>query len=128
MDSKIDSKPRLDKWLWAVRIFKTRSMATEACKKGKIFLNDMAVKASHLVKTGEVFELREPQITRSFKVMGLLERRVSAKVAVEYMTEVTPPEEFKRLELARTTMIAIRERGSGRPTKKERRDIDKLKS
>lgn len=126
MDSKIDIKPRLDKWLWAVRIFKTRSMATEACKKGKIFLNGMTAKASHLVKTGEVFELREPMITRSFKVMGLLERRVSAKIAVEYMSEVTPPEEFKRLELARTTMIAVRERGSGRPTKKERRDIDKL--
>ncbi|MCU0288238.1 MAG: RNA-binding S4 domain-containing protein [Acidobacteria bacterium] len=126
MEAKTDIKPRLDKWLWAVRVFKTRSTATEACKKGKIFLNGIAAKASHLVKIGEVFELRETLITRSFKVTGLLEKRVSAKVAAEYMTEVTPPEEFKKLELARTTMIAIRERGAGRPTKKERRDIDKL--
>ncbi|HLP48616.1 MAG TPA: RNA-binding S4 domain-containing protein [Candidatus Kapabacteria bacterium] len=127
MDPKNDIKPRLDKWLWAVRVFKTRSMATEACKKGKIFLNGIAVKASHLVKPGEVFEFREPHITRSFKVMGLLEKRVSAKVAVDYMLEITPPEEFKKLELSRLTMIAIRERGAGRPTKKERRDIEKLK-
>ncbi|MDQ1354522.1 MAG: ribosome-associated heat shock protein Hsp15 [Acidobacteriota bacterium] len=127
MDPKDDIKPRLDKWLWAVRVFKTRSMATDACKKGKIFINGIAAKPSHLVKIGEVIERRESMITRSFKVTGLLEKRVSAKVAVNYMEEVTPPEEFTKLELARTSMIAVRERGSGRPTKKERRDIEKLR-
>lgn len=127
MDQKSDIKPRLDKWLWAVRVFKTRSMATDACKKGKIFINGIAAKPSHSVKIGEVIERRESMITRSFKVTGLLEKRVSAKVAVNYMEEVTPPEEFAKLELARTSMIAVRERGTGRPTKKERRDIEKLK-
>lgn len=127
MDPKSDIIPRLDKWLWAVRVFKTRSMATDACKKGKIFINGIAAKPSRSVKIGEVIERRESMIIRSFKVTGLLEKRVSAKVAVNYMEEITPPEEFKKLELARTTMIGVRERGTGRPTKKERRDIEKLK-
>lgn len=127
MDPKNDIKPRLDKWLWAVRVFKTRSMATDACKKGKIFINGISAKPSHSVKIGEVIERRESMITRSFKVTGLLEKRVSAKVAVNYMEEVTPPGEFAKLELARTTMIGVRERGTGRPTKKERRDTEKLK-
>jgi ribosome-associated heat shock protein Hsp15 len=102
-------------------------MATDACKKGKIFINGIAAKPSRSVKIGEVIERRESMIIRSFKVTGLLEKRVSAKVAVNYMEEITPPEEFKKLELARTTMIGVRERGTGRPTKKERRDIEKLK-
>jgi len=126
MDPKNDIKPRLDKWLWAVRVFKTRSMATDACKKGKIFIAGIAAKPSHSVKEGEVIERRESQITRSFKVTGLLEKRVSAKVAVNYMEEITPPEEFKKLESARTAIIGVRQRGTGRPTKKERRDIEKL--
>lgn len=128
MDPKEDIKPRLDKWLWAVRVFKTRSMATDACKKGKVYINGIAAKPSHSVKIGEVIERRESMITRSFKVTGLLEKRVSAKVAVNYMEEITPPEEFAKLELARTSIIAVRERGTGRPTKKERRDIDRLKT
>jgi ribosome-associated heat shock protein Hsp15 len=127
MDPKTDINPRLDKWLWAARVFKTRSMATEACKKGKICINGAAAKPAHLVKIGEVIERKESMITRSFKVLGLLERRVSAKVAVNFIEEITPPEEFKKFEVARTSIIAVRERGTGRPTKKERRDIERLK-
>jgi ribosome-associated heat shock protein Hsp15 len=122
---------RIDKWLWAVRIFKTRSMATNACKSGKVIINDSGVKPSHLVKIGEVIQIKGGHfgpITRTFHVKGLLEKRVSAAIAKEFVEETTPPEEFEKLKILRNSPLGYRERGSGRPTKRDRRKIEKLKS
>lgn len=118
---------RIDKWLWAVRIFKTRSMATNACKNSKVFIKETSVKPSHTVKIGDVIAVKHPQITRTFKVIGLLEKRVSAKIARDFVEEITPVEEFEKLKTIRNNPLAFREKGTGRPTKRERRKIDQLR-
>ena len=120
-------KVRIDQWLHAVRIFKTRSQAANACQKNKITINGAAVKPSHTVKIDEIVEVKSGPITRTFKVTGLIQKRVSAKIAAEMVEETTPLEEFEKLRAIRTNPFALRERGAGRPTKKERRDIDLLK-
>lgn len=123
-----ESDIRIDKWLWAVRVFKTRSQATEACKKGRIMIEDQAVKPSRIIKVDEVVYVRFPPIYRQFKVVGLLKNRVGAKLVASYMEEITPEEEKAKLDLVKTDTFGRRPRGSGRPTKKERRIIDKLKN
>lgn len=128
MESKNNEHIRIDKWLWAVRIFKTRNMAANACKKSKVLLNGRNVKPSHTVKIGDVIEVKGSIITRTFNVNGLLEKRVSAKIAVDYVEETTPPEEFKKLRVIKDTPFALRERGTGRPTKKDRRITNRLKN
>lgn len=128
MESKNNEHIRIDKWLWAVRIFKTRNMAANACKKSKVLLNGSNVKPSHTVKIGDVIEVRHSIITRTFNVKGLLEKRVSAKIAVDYVEETTPPEEFKKLRVIRDNPFAFREKGTGRPTKKDRREITRLRN
>lgn len=119
---------RIDKWLWAVRIFKTRSMAAEACKKGKVSINGIEVKPSRTIKMGEVISVRHPPIVRIFLVKGLLEKRVGARIAGDFVTELTAEGEFEKLRLSRSDFVGYREKGSGRPTKKERRSIEKLKN
>lgn len=127
MSPQKELNPRIDKWLWAVRIFKTRSMATNACKKGRVLVNGAAAKASHTVKVGEIVELKTPPIVRTFRVLGLLEKRVAAKLVPGFMEETTPPEETRKLKMAyRSAFPGIRDRGAGRPTKKDRRDIEKF--
>lgn len=118
---------RIDKWLWAVRVFKTRNLATEACKNGKIMINGHPVKASHVVKIGEVIEYKSPPIIRTFQVTGLLHKRVSAKIAIDFVKELTPPEEFEKFKAFHDDPLAFRPRGTGRPTKRERRHINNLK-
>lgn len=127
MDTVSAINVRLDKWLWAVRVFKTRSQATEACKSNKILINGEPVKSSHAVKIGETIEFKTPLITRSFLVKGTLEKRVSAKVVFDYMIETTPPEAFEKMAAIKNNMVAVRDRGTGRPTKRDRRLIEKLK-
>jgi ribosome-associated heat shock protein Hsp15 len=127
MESENNEHIRIDKWLWAVRIFKTRNMAANACKKSKVLLNGRNVKPSHSVKIGDVIEVRHSIITRTFNVNGLLEKRVSAKIAIDYVEETTPPEEFKKLRVIKDMPFALREKGAGRPTKKDRRQIRRLK-
>ena len=127
MNANNTIKPRMDKWLWAVRIFKTRSMAANACKKGRVTIDGMAVKPSYLVKTGETVEVKMPPITRTFSVTGLVEKRLSAALAANYVEETTPPQVFETLRLARINTPEIRDRGAGRPTKKERRALERLK-
>jgi ribosome-associated heat shock protein Hsp15 len=122
----INRSIRIDKWLWAVRLFKTRSQATQACKKGIVIVNGDPVKPSYTVKTGITVELKSAFITRTFLVKGLLEKRVSAKVAVIFVEETTAPELFEKLAALRNSRVAVRDRGAGRPTKKERRNIDRL--
>jgi ribosome-associated heat shock protein Hsp15 len=115
---------RIDKWLWAVRLFKTRSLATEECKKGKVLIKGISVKPSREIKEGETIQLRRQPITRSYKVIALTENRMAAKMVPEFMIEITPASELEILEIQKNMSFYTRERGTGRPTKKERRDLD----
>ncbi len=122
-----EKRVRMDQWLAAVRIFKTRSQAAEACRKGHILVNDMDVKPSHVVKLGEIVGVKSGPIIRTFLVKGLLHKRVSARIAIDLVEETTAPGEIEKLRLFRSNYFAYREKGSGRPTKRERRKIDRLK-
>ena len=115
---------RIDKWLWAVRIFKTRSQATEACRKGHVSINDLPVKASRVVHAGEVVKVRKSPIIRSYEVLNLAGKRMSAKLAVDFVKDVTPQEELEVLEMQKNMRWISRDRGTGRPTKKDRRELD----
>ncbi|HYQ56813.1 MAG TPA: S4 domain-containing protein [Draconibacterium sp.] len=115
---------RIDKWLWAVRIFKTRSQATEACKKGHVTIEDLPVKASREVHVGEVIKVRKSPITKSFKVLALTGKRMGAKLVADFIKDVTPPEELELLEMQKNMRWSNRDKGTGRPTKKDRRDLD----
>lgn len=115
---------RIDKWLWAVRLYKTRSLAAEACKKGKVSCNGQTVKPSHVVKVGEVYHVRRAPITFSYRVLALAQNRMAAKLVPDFMLDVTTPDQLQLLELNRLAHAAGRARGTGRPTKKERRDLD----
>lgn len=115
---------RIDKWLWAVRIFKTRSLATDACKMNRVSINGQLTKPSRLVKEGDVISVRKPPIEYSFKVLRVLNNRVGAKLVPEYMENVTPKEQYDILELQRLSRFVDRAKGLGRPTKKDRRDME----
>lgn len=115
---------RIDKWLWAMRLFKTRNIAADACKKGRISIKGNVVKPSRTITVGTVVEVKKPPITYSFKALQLTENRLGAKLVPEYMENVTSPEQFEVLERMRMVGFIDRDRGTGRPTKKERRDLD----
>lgn len=115
---------RIDKWIWAVRIFKTRSQATEACKKGHVSIGNLPVKPSRSVHAGEIVQVRKNPVTRSFKVLALAEKRMSAVLVPDFMEDVTPAEELEVLEMQRNMRWITRDRGTGRPTKKDRRELD----
>ncbi len=117
---------RVDKWLWAVRIFKTRTIAAEACKKGRISLKGAQIKASRCIKEGDVIEVRKSPITYSFKVLQPIEKRVGAKLVKEYMENVTAPEQLEILEMSHLNGFVDRMRGMGRPTKKDRRELEQF--
>lgn len=115
---------RIDKWLWASRLFKTRSIAMEACKKGRVTMKGVIMKPSRLIKEGDVIEVRKPPITWSFKVLKAVGNRVGPKLVPEILENVTSKEQLELLEISRLAAINQRARGTGRPTKKDRRDID----
>ena len=115
---------RIDKWLWAARIFKTRSLAADACKNGRVSINNVNVKPSHMVKVGETVSVRKPPITYSFKILQTIEQRVGAKLIPEIYENVTTPDQYELLEMNRISGFVDRARGTGRPTKKERRALD----
>lgn len=115
---------RIDKWLWAVRIFKTRTVASEACKKGRVAIGNVAVKPSRDIRVGEIIEVKKPPVTYSFRVLALADKRMGAPKVSEYMENVTSPEQYELLELNRISGFVDRQRGTGRPTKKDRRDLD----
>ena len=117
---------RVDKWLWAVRVFKTRSIATEACKKGRVSIGGVTIKPSRTIRVGEVITVRKPPIEYSFRVVQLLGSRVGAKRVAEFMENVTPREQYELLELQRVSGFVDRAKGLGRPTKKDRRDLDQF--
>lgn len=115
---------RIDKWLWAVRIFKTRSIASEICSKGHVLIGDLPVKPSRMVRPGEVIRVRKAPIFRSYKVLGIIEKRVGAKEVAQFLQEITPQSELDLLETQKDMQWISRDRGAGRPTKKERRDLE----
>lgn len=118
------SEVRIDKWLWAVRIFKTRTVATEACKKGRVTLNNgIVAKPSRMIKVGDVIDVRKPPITYSFRVKGLVENRLGARLVPEYMENITPQSQLDMLDVIRVSGFIDRRKGLGRPTKKEARDL-----
>ena len=123
----MDGGIRIDKWLWAVRVYKTRSQATDACRSGKVRKDGFILKASYIVKTADVYEIRISPVIRTIRVKELLEKRVSAKLAVDFMEDLTPQEEYDKLKIIKETHFEFRERGTGRPTKKQRRLIGNLK-
>lgn len=117
---------RIDKWLWAVRLFKTRSIAIEACKKGRISIKGVTIKPSRSIKIGDVIEVRRPPVTYSFEVLNLSENRMGAKLVPEFMKDVTSPSQLEILEMSKVSGFVDRARGTGRPTKKDRRELDQF--
>ena len=115
---------RLDKWLWAARIYKTRTMAADACKNGRIAINGAQAKASRSVKAGDEVSVRKPPVTYSFRVIQPIEKRVGAKLLPDVLENITAPEQYELLEMSRISGFIDRARGTGRPTKKERRALD----
>ena len=115
---------RIDKWLWAARIFKTRSIAADACKNGRVTIGGINVKPSHNVKAGETVDVRKPPITYSFRILKTIEQRVGAKLLPEIYENVTAPDQYELLEMNRISGFVDRARGTGRPTKKDRRAMD----
>lgn len=117
---------RIDKWMWATRIFKSRSIAVDACKKNRVMINGVNVKPSRMIKVGEVIQVRKPPITYSFKVLALTERRMGAKLVPDYLENVTTPEQYEILEMNRISGFVNRSKGMGRPTKKDRRELEQF--
>ena len=115
---------RIDKWLWASRIFKTRSIAADACKNSRVTIGGVNVKPSRMVKVGETVSVRKPPITYSFRILKTIEQRVGAKLLPEIYENVTAPEQYELLEMTRISGFVDRARGTGRPTKKDRRSLD----
>jgi ribosome-associated heat shock protein Hsp15 len=115
---------RIDKWLWAVRVFKTRSLATDACRNGRVTIGGQAVKPSRDVRVGETIVVQKDEMTRKYKALGLLERRVGAPIAKEYVEDLTPPSEFEKKREPNFLPPMHRPKGAGRPTKKDRRALD----
>ena len=117
---------RIDKWLWATRIFKTRSIATAACKKGRVCVDGVAVKPSRTIKVGDTISVRKPPITYTYSVIGLVQNRVGAKLVPNYLKNITSPDQYELLEMVKINGFIDRQKGLGRPTKKDGREIQKF--
>ena len=120
----MNDEARIDKWLWAARIFKTRSIAADACKNGRVSVGTTNVKPSRTVKAGDVVSVRKPPVTYSFRILKPIEQRVGAKLLPEIYENVTSPDQYELLEMTRISGFVDRARGTGRPTKKDRRQMD----
>ena len=123
---KIEKSVRIDKYLWAVRVYKTRSLASEACRKGRVMIDEMPAKPSRMVKAGEVVMVKKMPIVYSYLILDPIEKRVGAKIVEKYVKNITPEEELHKLKL-QDDFYTKRDRGAGRPTKKERRLLDDLR-
>lgn len=120
----MNTEARIDKWLWAARIYKTRTIATDACKNSRITINGAFAKPSRTVKVGDEVSVRKPPITYTYRVLSPIEKRVGAKLIPEILENITPPEQYEVLEMSRISGFVDRARGTGRPTKKDRRALD----
>ena len=118
---------RIDKFLWSVRIYKTRSIASDECRKGRIIINDIQVKPSRIVVKNEIIIVKKPPVIYSYRVIEPIENRVSAKLVEQFIEDLTPEEEKTKLNIRQATGVIYRDKGTGRPTKKERRQIDRIK-
>jgi ribosome-associated heat shock protein Hsp15 len=118
-------KARIDKWLWAVRLFKTRRLAAEACKSGRIKMAGTAVKAARTITAGDEFTVRKGPVVYHYRVLQPLEKRVGAPLVADYLEDITPASELEKLQAIKSMPTAFGARGEGRPTKKKRRDIDR---
>ncbi|MBO5455376.1 MAG: RNA-binding S4 domain-containing protein [Muribaculaceae bacterium] len=114
---------RVDKWLWAMRVFKTRTVATEACKKGRVYVGNTVIKPSRTIKVGDVVKVRKPPVTYSFRVLALTQNRLGAKLVPDYMENITPKSELDLLDVVRISGFIDRRKGLGRPTKREGREL-----
>ncbi len=123
-----DNKPvRIDKFLWSVRLYKTRSIASDECRKGRIIINNIQVKPSRMITKNEIIIVKKPPVIYTYKVIEPVENRVSAKLVELFVEDLTTREEKAKLDIRQSGETGYRDKGSGRPTKKERRVIDKLK-
>lgn len=124
------SEERIDKWLWAMRVFKTRTIATDACKKGRVTIgaenNSVVVKPSRTIKVGDTINVRKPPITYTFKVLKLTENRLGAKLVPEYLENLTPQSQYDLLDVVKINGFIDRRKGLGRPTKKEGRQLQQF--
>lgn len=127
METTENKAVRIDKFLYAVRLFKTRSLASQECLKGRISVNGVQVKPSRMIAAGEIINIKRPPVILSFRVIATLENRIGARLVSNYIEDLTPEEEKMKLELKPSFASGFREKGSGRPTKKERRSIDRLR-
>lgn len=117
---------RLDKWLWAVRLFKTRSLAGDACRAGSVEVNELPAKPARDVRPGETVIVKQGVVRRTLRVVGVPRSRVGAKLVANFCTDLTPPEEWEKARVERLQHVLEREKGSGRPTKRDRRQVDRL--
>lgn len=117
---------RIDKWLWAVRIFKTRTIATDACKKGRVMLGDVPAKPSRTIKAGDMIKVRKPPVTYSFRVLAVTSNRLGAKLVPDYMENITPKSELDLLDVVKISGFIDRRKGLGRPTKRESRELTRF--
>ena len=120
-------KIRIDKWLWAVRIFKTRAISTDACNSGKVKIKGKSIKPSRAIKLNESITVQKGIVKFVYEVTGLIEKRVSAKIAIENINDLTSEKEKFKMKAASSQPVSLRDKGMGRPTKKDRRDIEKIK-
>jgi ribosome-associated heat shock protein Hsp15 len=120
------SEVRIDKWLWAVRLYKTRTVAAEACKAGHVKVGGQPIKPSRDIRLGETIEAKTGEITRTVRVLGLVEQRIGAKLVSQYLEDLTPASEYEKLRLPSFRPLFWRPKGSGRPSKKQRRDWESL--
>jgi ribosome-associated heat shock protein Hsp15 len=118
---------RIDKFLWSVRIYKTRSIASDECRKGRVFLNDIQVKPSRNVLKNEIITVKKPPVIYTYRVLDPIENRISSKLVKQFVEDLTPEEEKDKLSISKSMSNIYRNRGTGRPTKKERRQIDRIK-
>lgn len=121
------TEERIDKWMWATRIFKTRTISTDACKKGRVMVGDTPVKPSRLIKVDDIIKVRKPPVTYSFRVKALTENRLGAKLVADYLENITPKSELDLLEIVKINGFVDRRKGLGRPTKREGRDLSRFK-
>lgn len=118
---------RIDKFLWSVRVYKTRSIASDECRKGRISINNVQVKPSRVITKNEIITVKKPPVVFTYKVVEPIENRVGAKLVDQFVEDLTTEEEKAKLDIKQSIAVGYRDKGTGRPTKKERRLIDKLK-
>lgn len=121
------TEDRIDKWLWCMRVFKTRTLATEACKKGRVTINDAPVKPSRLVKVGETIDVKKSPVTYTFRVKDIPNGRLGAKLVPDYLENLTPQSQYDILEMSKISGFIDRSKGMGRPTKREGRELSKFR-